>query len=32
MCADEVAEALGWAETRAAQALDALALHRLVRL
>ena len=31
MRADEVAEALGWAESRAEQALDALSIHRLVR-
>jgi len=30
MCAEEVAAALGWTETRAGQALDALAIHRLV--
>jgi hypothetical protein len=31
MCADEVATALGWTESRAIPALDALALRRLVR-
>jgi hypothetical protein len=31
MCADQVAAALGWAESRAVPALDALSLRRLVR-